>query len=233
MTNRTGLRVAIIDYGLGNLFSVFQACGYAGMEACITSAKKEILSADAAILPGVGAFGDAMRALERLELVLLLRDLVSEGKPLIGICLGMQLLMTESYEFGRNRGLGVIEGPVVRLEEGAGPTGRLKVPEVGWNRIFKNQGLAGNEKRNDDVWAGSPLEGLQDGEYMYFVHSYYPKPEDPRVVLSVSRYGNTEYCSGLMVGNVFAAQFHPERSGRAGLRVYENIAAMISKGERK
>ena len=136
-------RVAIIDFGLGNLFSVKQACEYAGLQAHITSARKDIQSADAVILPGVGAFGDAMATLRKLDLVELLRDMAASDTPLVGICLGVQLLMTESYEFGCHQGLGIISGPVVRFDNPREDGKILKVPQVGWNRIYRGKGNRG------------------------------------------------------------------------------------------
>ncbi|MGA7678081.1 MAG: imidazole glycerol phosphate synthase subunit HisH [Dehalococcoidia bacterium] len=216
------VRAAITDYGLGNLFSVKHACEHAGMEAIITSSSKEILGADVVILPGVGAFGNAMEALNRLDLVSPLKEVAASNRFLFGICLGMQLLMTESYEFGRHAGLGIIEGPVVRFDNPVGPSGKLKIPQVCWNRIFRKGGLAGQ-----DEWADSPLRGIPDGEFMYFVHSFYPKPVHSNVVLSVTRYGQIEFCSSLKYGNTFANQFHPERSGPQGLQIYRNIASLV------
>ena len=229
MSERNQVRAAIVDYGLGNLFSVKHACEHADMHAVITSSKDEILHTDVVILPGVGAFGNAMSALKRLDLIDPLKEIVSSGKPLIGICLGMQLLMTESFEFGRHSGLGVIEGPVVKFEDAVGPVGMLKVPQVGWNHIYRKIGnRSPGDMRNttQDSWSKSALQGLSDGEFMYFVHSYYAKPEDPEVVFSISHYGNIEFCSSLRSGNIFAAQFHPERSGPQGLHIYRNVARL-------
>ena len=209
-------RVAIIDYGLGNLFSVKHACEHAGIRADITSERKVILAADAVILPGVGAFGDAMDTLRRLDLVTVLRDIAASPKPLVGVCLGVQLLMTESYEFGHHRGLGIIEGPVVRFDRPKKDGRELKIPQMCWNRIDRRA-----------PWGGTLLDGIVDGEYMYFVHSYYVQPQDPDVVLSATRYGDIEFCSSLQKGSVFACQFHPERSSTQGLRIYRNLAAQI------
>ena len=212
--------VAIVDYRLGNLFSVKHACEHAGIPSTITSSKKEILQASAVILPGVGAFGDAMDSLNHLDLVEPLRDLVASHKPLIGICLGMQLLMTESFEFGRHSGLGMIEGQVVRFEDPREGDVRLKVPHVGWNRIQPSA-----------PWTGTFLEGIADGEYMYFVHSYMVQPVEPSVVLSTSLYGRTRFCSTLRLDNLFGCQFHPERSGQAGLKIYYNLKKMLNTDE--
>lgn len=216
------VKAAVVDYGLGNLFSIRRACEHVGMEVVVTPRKEEILRADVVILPGVGAFGDAMATLHRLDFVEVLRDIANSDKPLIGICLGMQLLMSESYEFGVHKGLGIIEGSVVRFEtprEGDRP---LKVPQVQWNRIFHS-----NDGRERNPWKGTPLEGLAEGEFMYFVHSFFVEPTDPSVILSVSRYGHVEFCSALRRRNVFACQFHPERSGPAGLQVYHNLSSAV------
>lgn len=186
-------KVAIIDYGMGNLFSVARACAHAGLEAAITSDPADIRKSDGVILPGVGAFGDAMAALRERGLVEVLRE-SAKIKPFLGICLGMQLLMTKSYEFGEHEGLNVIEGEVFRLK------GR-KVPQVGWN-------LAGDD-------------------YFYFVHSFYVKPSDPKVILTTTRYEDIEFCSILKKGFVFACQFHPERSGEKGLSIYRNFARRV------
>lgn len=214
-----------MDYGMGNLFNIRRACEHVGIEPVITPLKDEILRADLVILPGVGAFGDAMAALRRLDLVGVLREVASSDKPLIGICLGMQLLMDESYEFGIHEGLGIVGGCVVRLENPREGDRPLKVPQVQWNRIFPS-----TERHADgEPWAGTPLAGLAEGEFMYFSHSFYVRPRNSSVMLSVSRYGNVEFCSALRWRNVFACQFHPERSGAAGLHVYRNVARAVGR----
>ncbi len=224
---RIAPRIAIVDYGLGNLFSISRACEWAGMAPLVTDNAGDMERAQAVMLPGVGAFADAMKALESRGLVSVLRDLAAAGKPLIGICLGQQLLMSESREFGVHEGLGLIEGTVERLPGeaafGAGGHGlnRLKVPQVGWNMIAPRQG---------GDWRGSMLEGLASGSYMYFVHSYHVRPSDPAVVLATSGFGGHDFCSALGKGNITACQFHPEKSGRDGLRVYENIARLLRQG---
>jgi glutamine amidotransferase len=213
----TGAKVAIIDYGMGNLFSVKHACEHVGLSAVLTSSRSEVLAADAVILPGVGAFADAMEILRRSDLVTALQKTADSSKPLIGICLGMQMLMSESFEFGRHAGLGIIPGSVVRMESPLGVEAILKVPHVCWNRMWQTQG----------PWEHSPLEGLEDGFFMYFVHSYYVVPQDTRVVVAKTRYGHLEFCSALQYGNVFACQGHPERSGKDGLKIYSNLARTL------
>lgn len=212
------LQVAIVDHSLGNLYSVKHACAHVGLQAEITSSKTAIANARAVILPGVGAYGDAMATLRRLDLISVLRDIAASDKPLIGICLGIQLLMTESYEFGRHQGLGIIDGPVIRFDHPIEHERALKVPQIGWNRI------AGTGRS----WADTLIAGVAEREYMYFVHSFIAQPQDPGVMLSTSCYGNIEFCSSLQRGNVFACQFHPERSGAQGLKVYRNLARLIT-----
>jgi glutamine amidotransferase len=202
---------------LGNLLSITQACLHAGIEVHVTSDRESILSADAVILPGVGAFGDAMATLRRLDLVGVLKDVAASGKPFLGICLGIQLLMTESHEFGSHRGLGIVEGEVVPLEPGSQQGRPLKVPHVGWNALLPaGQG-----------WKGSLLEGIRAGADMYFVHSYVVRPENTSLTVSTTRYGDELFCSSLSIGNIFACQYHPERSASMGLRIYANFRAAI------
>ena len=228
--------VAIVDYGLGNLFSVKRACEHVGLKGVITNSSELISEASAVILPGVGAFGDAMEHLERLDLIQLLRDIALSGKPFIGICLGMQLLMTESYEFGFHHGLDLIRGSVNKFEISMGQNGKkVKVPQVGWNQIFstqwENTGVyetADKKASSLAKWSGTLLDGLPEQEYMYFVHSYYTKPDDEGVILSQSDYSNVRFCSSLQKGNIIATQFHPERSGPQGLKFYQNLYKMVS-----
>lgn len=221
MSNR---KAAIVDYGMGNLFSVKQACEHVGIEAFITSCGRDILNSDAVILPGVGAFGDAMDALRCLDLVSVLQEVAVSLKPLLGICLGMQLLMDESYEFGHHKGLGIIKGSVIKFDCAINESGKkAKVPQVGWNRIYMVK-----NNSNNCSWKNSMLNGLGEYEFMYFNHSFYVKPKDPGIILSLSRYGDIEFCSSLQHKNIFACQFHPERSGLRGLMIYKNLLSFIN-----
>jgi glutamine amidotransferase len=215
-------RVGIVDYGMGNLFSVKHACEHVGLEAVVTQAKVELFDVDAIILPGVGAFGTAMATLAGLGLVDLLQFVAQSGRLFIGICLGMQLLMRRSYEFGVHEGLGLIAGEVRRFDHPQEGTRPLKVPMVGWQRIFRPDGRSGL-----DAWSGSPLRDVPNGAFMYFVHSYCVHPQDPSVVLARTRYGSVEYCAALQRGNIIGFQFHPERSGPEGLKIYRAIADLI------
>lgn len=228
--------MAIVDYGMGNLFSVMQACEYVGLMPVITSSKQEIERSEAIILPGIGAFGDAMDTLARLDLVEVLLDAAASPKPLLGICLGMQLLMSESSEFGKHMGLGIIEGEVAPLQMATEGPRQLKVPQVGWNRICSPDQVekqTANEATDTEgaivpEWKSPLFKGIPDGEYMYFVHSFYAQPADADVIVSITQYGPTKFCSSLRRNNVFGCQFHPERSGPGGLHIYRNLAELVT-----
>lgn len=209
---------AIVDYGLGNLFSVSMACLQAGLHAEITADPDAILAADVVILPGVGAFGDAMEALRQRDLVSVLRDVAAQNRPLVGICLGMQLLMTESEEFGLHRGLDLIPGRVRALRSPSEAGARFKVPHVGWSQIEAAR-----------LWTGTFLEHVPDRSYMYFVHSFTVEPKQTGQSLAITHYEDVAFCSSLQLGNIFGCQFHPERSGRTGAAIYRSIAAWGNK----
>jgi len=216
MNNNQKSKVAIFDYGLGNLFSIKHACNYAGMEPFIISSAHRLMEADLIILPGVGAFGDAMESLRRLDLISPLHDIVDSGKLLMGICLGMQLLMSESHEFGNHKGLDIIKGEVVKFDKPLDTNGKtLKVPHVSWNKIYLT------DKQH------KIFQNLNDETYMYFVHSFYVKPDNVSNIIFNTYYGNIEFCSGILYNNIFACQFHPERSGPKGLSIYKNLDSII------
>jgi glutamine amidotransferase len=210
-------KVAIVDYALGNLFSIKHACEHVGLEPLITSSKDDILHANAVLLPGMGAYGDAMHTLHKLDLVTVLRDVAASGRPLIGICLGIQLLLSESSEFGTHKGLGIIDGSVVPLNHPHEGQRELKVPQIGWNQIHATRS-----------WKNTPLENIPDNEYMYFVHSFVPQPQDKKTILTTTNYGGIDFCSSIQQKNIFACLFHPERSGIQGLKIYKNMAHLIS-----
>ena len=213
--------VAVIDYGMGNLFSIKNACLVSGMEVKITDSRRDIFDADAVILPGVGAFYDAIKALKRLKLVSVIKEIAESDKPLLGLCLGMQLLMGKSYEFQDCKGLEIIKGDVVPFTEPSHEDGRrFKIPHINWNRIWKEKEVSCGKKL---------LDCLSDGEQMYFAHSYYCLPEVQEIILSTTKYETIEFCSAFQYRNVIACQFHPERSGREGLLVYEDLCSQISK----
>ncbi len=213
-------KVSIVDYGMGNLFSVKRVCEHVDLDVRITSDRKEILASDAVILPGVGAFGDAMANLGRLDLISALRDFIESGKPFMAICLGMQLLMSESEEMGIHKGFNVFDDSGIKFLPIIDSMENIKVPQIGWNRIYKyGDGQNG--------WEGSPLKDINEGEFMYFIHSYYVKPKDPKIIMSITEYANIRYCSSISWKNIFACQFHPERSAGEGIKIYRNFASII------
>ena len=208
-----GKNVVIIDYQLGNLFSVQQACEYLGHKAIVSHAPEVLLKADYVILPGVGAFKDAMDNLKKFGLYDAILEYVRSGKPFMGVCLGLQLLLTESEEFGTTQGLNLIPGKVKKFRTQQEFNSEvLKVPQIQWNTISVP------ENKN---WKNSPLDKCQPGDFMYFVHSYYAAPESEEHVLSKTNYGNLQYCSSVLKDNVFATQFHPEKSGLHGVAIYQ------------
>lgn len=200
--------INIVDYGMGNLRSVQKAFEKLGVQAEICTRAAELAGAEKMVLPGVGAFRDAISELRRQELVGPVLDHVASGRPFLGICLGLQLLFDVSYEDGQWEGLGVIRGKVVRFEDRPG----LKIPHMGWNRLeFTKQ---------------CPLlDGIPDEAYFYFVHSYYVIPEDESVVAARAEHGGC-FVSMIARDNVFATQFHPEKSQRVGLKLLSNFASL-------
>ncbi len=199
--------IAIIDYDAGNIKSVEKALQYLGEEAVITREAGEILMADKVILPGVGAFGDAMKKLNRYGLVPVIHEVVEKGIPFLGICLGLQLMFESSEEAPGMEGLGLLKGKIVRIPEGDG----LKVPHMGWNSLsFPKEGR---------LFAGIP-----ENSYVYFVHSYYLQAEED-IVTATAEYGVTIHAS-VEKGNVFACQFHPEKSSHTGLTILKNFVEL-------
>jgi glutamine amidotransferase len=205
--------VAIIDYKMSNLFSVQAACKQVGISSIITSDRNIILNSKVAILPGVGAFGEAMRHLKESELDDTIIEFVKLGKPFLGICLGLQLLFEKSEEFGNHKGLGILKGSVKKFKNQIDNDTKYPVPQIGWNKL----------KKNNYDWKNSLLCDNNDGDYMYFVHSYYVFPDNKNIISSTTKYGQIEYCSSVKKDNIFACQYHPEKSSRTGLKIYKNI----------
>ena len=205
--------IAIIDYGMGNLRSVQKGLEKVGAETIITADPLAILDADKIVLPGVGAFRDCMRNLEQRGFVEPILKVIKEGRPFLGICLGLQLLFTESEEFGLHKGLNVIPGRVLRFPEGMREAGEeLKVPHMGWNQLSLHTRLP-------------VFEGVNEGANVYFVHSYYVKPDDDSVVATTTDYG-IKFCSSIWKDNIIATQFHPEKSQDVGLGILKNFAEL-------
>ena len=198
--------IAIIDYGAGNLRSVSNAVAKLGYKSKITSTPGEVLNASAAILPGVGAAADAMQNLRKSDMVEVVRQLISENHPLFAVCIGMQILLSATEEGGWHECLGIIPGTVKKLPSG------LKIPHMGWNQV--------KQKHTHPIFSGIP-----DMANFYFVHSYYIDPEDTSVVAGTTEY-DISFCSILIKGNLVATQFHPEKSGEYGLKMYANFLNM-------
>jgi len=196
--------LSVIDYGMGNLHSVIKALQFVGVPVVLTDKPSVISKCIGIILPGVGAFNDAMKEIKKRKLLKVLKAEVASGKPMLGICLGMQLLFSYSLEFGKHEGLGFIPGRVVKFKKG------MKVPHIGWNDI--------------KIMKKSPiLKGIKDGQFFYFVHSYYCVPSSKNAILTKTQYGTTIFTSAAADGNVFGFQCHPEKSSEKALKIYRNF----------
>jgi len=213
-----GEAIGVVDYGMGNLRSVGKALETQGFPVIVSGSPRELSRCRGIVLPGVGAFRDCMANLRRQELLPVLSEFLAEGRPFLGICLGLQVLFAESEEFGRHKGIGLFPGKVVRFPGGRngqeipGQRFRRKVPHMGWNRV-------------SIVQDHPVLRGIPDGTYFYFVHSYYVEPEDPSVVACRTPYG-IEFVSAVGRENLLAVQFHPEKSQAAGLAVLANFGRL-------
>lgn len=201
--------IAIIDYDAGNLKSVEKALLSIGEETIVTRKHDEILAADKVILPGVGAFGDAMRKLKEYGLVDTIHEAVDSGKPFLGICLGLQLLFRRSDESDGVEGLSILPGEILRIPNAPG----IKIPHIGWNSLEVSEGAR-------------LFRGLGENPYVYFVHSYYLKADDDSIVAATAEYGGTLIHASVQKDNVYACQFHPEKSGSVGMQILKNFAAL-------
>jgi glutamine amidotransferase len=215
--------IAIIDYGMGNLRSVEKGFLKVGVDVTVTNKPDVVSNAEAVVLPGVGAFKDCMRELTSLELTGAVVDAIKKGKPYLGICLGLQVLFSESEEFGRCKGLDILRGSVVKfdfeerkLRTPNSQLSTLKVPHMGWNEL--------------NIQKENPLfKGIPDKSYFYFVHSFYVVPDDKAIVATTTDYG-IEFTSSIWKGNIFAVQFHPEKSQTFGLQMLKNFGEIARKG---
>lgn len=203
------MMIAIIDYGAGNIQSVSKALKHIGCDCFITNKKDEILSADGAVLPGVGSFGDTVDSLNKYGIKEAVIEFIKSGKPFLGICLGLQLLFPGSEESEGAEGLGVFDGTITKIPNGDG----LKIPHMGWNslKITKDSRL---------------FKGIEENPYVYFVHSYFLNAADKSIVAAQTEYGVT-IDAAVEKGNVFATQFHPEKSGNTGLRILKNFVDIV------
>ena len=200
-------KIIVVDYGAGNLRSVARAVAHVGHEPTVTQDPVEVATADALIVPGVGAAADTMRNLREHNMVEPIREYIASGRPFFGVCMGQQALLTVSEEGGEHACLDIIPGRVIKLPPGQ------KVPHMGWNTVRQRV-------------AHPIFEGIPDDSYFYFVHSYYPDPEDESVIIGETEYGVT-FASVLARDNIVATQFHPEKSGEMGLRMYANFLAQV------
>ena len=204
--------IALIDYDAGNIKSVEKAFQSLGKEVVLTRDPEVLKRADHVVLPGVGSFGDAMENLNRYHLVPVIHEIVEKGTPFLGICLGLQLLFESSEETPGVEGIGILKGKILRIPPAEG----LKIPHMGWNSLH----LQNN---------GRLFQGIPEDTYVYFVHSYYLHAEEPEIVKAVTDYSTTIHAS-VEKGNVFACQFHPEKSSRYGLKILENFAKLEKEG---
>ncbi len=206
--------IAVIDYGMGNLRSVEKGFLKVGVDVKVTNRPEDVERADGVVLPGVGAFRDCMRELSSLELTDALVQAIKQGKPYLGICLGLQVLFSESEEFGECRGLNIFKGKVLRFELDAS---EFKIPQMGWNQL--------NIKNNSPLFKDIP-----DQSYFYFVHSYYVAPEDKSIISTTTDYG-IEFTSSVCKDNVYAVQYHPEKSQALGLQLLKNFGDIVKSSQ--
>jgi len=206
-------KIAVIDYQLSNMFSIKNALSILGFEVEITSDYSTILSCDGAILPGVGSFPEAIDNIKELNLDNAIKDFIASGKTFVGVCLGFQLLFDKSDEIEDTFGLGILPGEVKSF---LALNDRIRVPHVGWNNVKKKQMLNINNNLN-------PLKKFNDEEYFYFIHSCYVKPMDNNDIYTSTQYGGIDFCSSILKENIFACQFHPEKSGKKGIRLLSEI----------
>ena len=211
------MEVAIIDYKMGNLHSVKAACDKVGLASTISSDPDEINDCIAAILPGVGSFPQAMKNINDLKLDNCIYRFVEKGKILFGICLGMQLLFDISNEFGSNNGLGIIKGRAEKFNFSSKNSKIYPIPQIGWNRIYEKK----------IFWKDTILNNNKNGDFMYFLHSNFVLPMAEEIILSKTIYGYHEFCSSIKINNIFATQFHPEKSGESGINLYRNLKVLI------
>jgi glutamine amidotransferase len=192
------------------------------LNVTVSSNKELIKSADALILPGVGAFGEAMKSLRENNLIELIYDFINTGKPFLGICLGMQLLFTQSEEFGINYGLNLIKGKIVKFPKLTEKGIKNNIPQIQWNKIYNS---------SKSSWLNSPFNKINSGEFMYFVHSFYAVPEDINLILSYTEYAGIKYASSVRFNNILGIQFHPEKSGEKGILIYQEWANYINRNK--
>lgn len=207
--------IAIIDYGVGNVKSIRNAFENQKAEVILTRERETILEADGLVLPGVGAFSHGMDNLNKFGLVEIIKDFVKTGKPLLGICLGMQMLLEESEEFGNSKGIGLIKGKVVKLP--IKQSIQYKLPHISWNEIQPKK----------IKWENTILDNIEENSDMYFVHTFIAEPNNENEILSVTKYHNHVFCSSIKKENIYGCQYHPEKSSKKGLSIIKNFIKIV------
>ena len=205
------MKIVVLDYGIGNVKSILNSFVNQGVNPILSRDKDVILDADGLILPGVGAFSHGMKNLRKYDLINVIKQYVQTDKPLLAICLGMQMLLEESEEFGINKGIGLIKGKVIKLP--VEKSFKVKLPHISWNTI----------EPKSIHWSNTILNNVEIGSDMYFVHRFVAKPDNENEILSTTKYSNVEFCSSLKKKNIYGCQFHPEKSGKAGLLLIHNF----------
>ncbi|HBB52566.1 MAG TPA: imidazole glycerol phosphate synthase subunit HisH [Legionellales bacterium] len=211
--------ISIVDYGLGNIFSVSRAFEHFGCQVNLVSHPDEINNVNALVLPGVGAFANGIEGLQKRNLVSAIKDFAYQGKPLLGICLGMQLLFTRSFEFGEHQGLNLIPGDIIPIDAIDANGKALKVPHIGWNRLIKPS--------LETVWENTILQNTQANESVYFVHSFSAVPANDVNRLADCRYGDFNISAAVSHQNIYGCQFHPEKSGQVGLNIIKGFLTVV------
>ncbi|MDR1366220.1 MAG: imidazole glycerol phosphate synthase subunit HisH [Holosporales bacterium] len=212
------IKVIVVDYGLGNMLSVCRALEYCGAETSLAVTSKDVASADRLVLPGVGAFAAGIERLANQDLIDALQKFAKSGRPLLGICLGMQLFMSIGEEFGEHNGLDIISGKVKSLPPVNDAGDAVKIPHIGWGAVINAQ--------NDDLWENSVLKGVKPGEFVYFVHSFVVDTNDKHLCIAQCVHDGIRIPAVIKSGNVYGCQFHPEKSGPVGMRIIKNFLAL-------